>query len=129
MHLQSTVSLINAQYVVEISVPTYVTNPFTAAEREALEQFGSVSVSLGGTIPHGEGSFDLPANDVMFPDQFPVKETFDTEDDDDAGEKAKSWRDEVRSRIETAMEELRGRVVASGIGTQIDVIDTTPAPP
>lgn len=100
----------------------------TSAEADAIANYGEPTVDVGGSFDDGAGlTYTLDDNDKSFPSQFPAKETFSTVDfPSDASARADLWISTVKTRLTTAMQTLRGKSVGT-IGTNIDIIDTTPA--
>ena len=130
MHLYSSITLINNTYHVQVG-PRILegTSAFTPAEQEALAKAGEPVVEVGGTFTDSPLTFTLSEEDRLFPSQFPVKQLFSLDDDDDAGDMAVLFRDTIKTRIEAAMESARTAAIADTVfGSEISDINTTPAP-
>ena len=125
MRITSTIQLRDAVY--HVAVDAADTLPFTPAEQEALTNFGEPTIACGGTFTLGDLTYTLAENDRLFPSQFPVKQTFSTEDyPDDANERATLWRNTIKTRLENAVAALRS-LAPGTVGEETDNIDTTPA--
>ncbi len=135
MQIESTIRLSSNTYHSEITL-----NSLTPVEEEAINSFGAPTVECGGefgttgtTGATGTNTyFELDANSRAFPTQFPVKYSFSLLDypvgttaPPNAATRADVWRDTIIERVTTAMQETRA-YGASGVGTTIQVIDTTP---
>lgn len=131
MTLEKSISLINDIYWVQIGLPPRIAYPapFTPQEKNRLAQYGEPVIECGGefiAVISPEDAFDLPANDLVFPSQFPVKQQFaiaDYEDADQALLYATAFRNTIVTRITDAMEALVENVPGA-IGTSIDTINT-----
>jgi hypothetical protein len=73
----------------------------------------------------GDSTFDLPTRQLLFPSQFPVRQSFSIPDiaGNEANVQATTWRDAIEGRITTAMQALSS-IDAGILGTTITEIDT-----
>jgi len=124
METIATIRLVNNAYHVEVNLAD---EGLTPVEKEVIAQYGEPVIAAGGTFNDGVSlSYDLNANDRKFPSQFPVKAIFSRADyPSDANARAVLFRDQIRSRIDTAITALRNNS-AGTVGKDIDNEDTTP---
>lgn len=138
MQIESTIRLSSSSYHSEVSLIS-----LTPVEEEAINHFGAPSVECGGefgttgtTGATGTNTyFILDDNSRAFPTQFPVKYSFSLLDypvgttaPPNAAQRADIWRDAIIARVTTAVQETRASSAsgATGLGTTVQVIDTTP---
>lgn len=138
MQIESTIRLSNNAYHSEVSLIS-----LTPVEEEAINHVGAPTVECGGafgttgtTGATGTNTyFELDSNSRAFPTQFPVKYSFSLLDypvgttaPPNAATRADVWRDAIISRVTTAVQDARSESAsgASGLGTTVQVIDTTP---
>jgi hypothetical protein len=131
MTLEKSINLINDIYWVQVGLPpvSAYPAPFTPQEKNRLAQYGEPVVACGGTfvaVISPEETFTLPANDLVFPSQFPVKQQFAIADYEDATQAllyATAFRNTIVTRITTAVTNLVDNVPGA-IGSEISVINT-----
>lgn len=107
MYITVDIDINNGRYSVQVDV----TN-LTAAEEEAVAQFGQPAVETGGNIagsstrPGDESptsvNFDIPLNTRTIPGQFPFKRVFDTADETTADVMADVYKKVIKERITEA---------------------------
>ena len=132
MQIHSSITLINNVYHVQVgprALDGMGLSAFTPVEQEALAKVGEPVVACGGTFTTEGLEFTMDADDRYFPSQFPVKKLFSVDDyDDDAPGMAVLFRDTIKTRMTTAMENIRIDMTSDATGSEIDDIDTTPTP-
>jgi len=126
MTISKSILLINDVYHVQIGLPSVlaVPAPFTPQELNRLSQYGEPVVACGGTFTYPDATtFALPANDLVFPAQFPLKQLFAIADYDDALLAATTFQAAIVVLLTTAMEALVDNTPGA-IGTSLETIDT-----
>jgi len=100
MNLIREVKLIGRVYRAEVSV-----QDMTELERTRIQQFGDVTVDLGGTFEYGVGdaTFTLPTNQRRVPTDSRFVQTFQLDGNADAALQAEAWAVEIQGRIVTAL--------------------------
>lgn len=92
---------------------TFVNDPNNLSEgdKKAMRQFGEPEIDLGGTfLPETENTFTLPSKKAKIRADFPVTQLFDSRDADFENNtkiKVEGYRDEIISRITSALTTLR----------------------
>ena len=92
----------------------FVNDPMylTEADKKAMRQFGEPEIDLGGTfLAETDNEFTLPSKKAKLRSDFPYTQYFDSRDTDfESATKVKveAYRDEIITRITSAMTTLRG---------------------
>jgi hypothetical protein len=117
MNITREVKLLGRVYRAEVSI-----SDLTELERLRLQQFGDVTVHLGGAFTYGiaDTVFTLPTNDRRIPRESTFVQTFQLDGNADAALQADAWAVEVQGLIVDALNTLValspgpiGRVVTS----------------
>lgn len=103
MILSSSISVIGDSDHVQVGLDE-TADALTPNERAAIQQFGEPVVACGGAFTGANAlAFTLPALDLRFPSQFPVKHIFQREGDATSNAKAVAFRDTIQDRISAAL--------------------------
>ena len=103
-------TLTNGVYQVKIT-----TSNFSDTDLSAITKYGDPMIATGGSIPLGNTTFDLNTTDNP---ELALKagfasgytKTWDSDGDDNAGDKATAWANEIRARMQTALNVLRTKM-------------------
>lgn len=120
MRITSSILLVDGVYNVVVDLAS---GGFTPEESAAVYRWGFPVVACGGDIPYDNTVFTLPDDDRRFPSQFPAKQRFSSEDWPDAAGMASAWRDEIKTRLDAAITELRNKTVGL-TGEETVIINT-----
>lgn len=122
MNIKSQIVLSSGVYYVSVDLEA---NGLTHEEASAIHRHGEPVIQCGGSFSYGVGqTYELPAQDLRFPSQFPAKQQFSLEDFEAASDMALGWREAIKQRLDTAVTALRNKAVAN-IGHEVVNIDTT----
>ena len=102
MEIDVRIDLVNRVYHVQVGLTGAPGTPLTPAESDAFLKFGEPQVQIGGTFTQGELTFDLPADARALPSQFPIKQSFSLDDNEDAGARATLFRNTMETRLVAA---------------------------
>lgn len=123
MQTKATVRLLNGVYHAEISLGDEPA--LSAAESEAINQFGPVSVEVGGSVETPGQTVVLPSNSINIPGGLPIKQTFDLADYTEANALAQAWVTLVKNRISVALNAVLVKD-AGDLGTTEENVLPTP---
>jgi cation transport regulator ChaB len=101
MILRKTISLLNKTFHVQIGLDLREEDALTPLEKDAIKQNGDPIVECGGDF--SDPTFTLPSKELRFPSQFPVVQLFNTDDYEDAEDRANSYAGTVTARIVAAV--------------------------
>lgn len=98
MQIRKSVRLAGGIYHAELSLGS--DDPISAVEQAAINQFGPLTIEVGGSISADGTTVALAAKTISVPDGLPYKVTFDLDDYPTAAEGlAHAWADLVTGRI------------------------------
>jgi hypothetical protein len=86
---------------------TLYTEDWSQADQELMAKFGEPEIDVGGSFT-GPPAYTLDTNLVRIMSESPFTQGFDSSDYADAQDRAEVWKDEVSTRISTAVATLRG---------------------
>lgn len=77
---------------------------FNAREQEQLAAYGPFKLDAGGSIT-GDEDHTLPVNEILIPDQLPVKVVYSVQElgNTSAKDRAASWESTMRARLAAAL--------------------------
>ena len=98
---------INKELQNNIYAATFETE-FTQQEDTLMEKFGEPVVNLGGDFT-GPPAFTLADEYHKIKSGFPASQSMDANGDAQSEQKMTVWKDEVKARLVTAINDLRGQ--------------------
>lgn len=106
MKIRTFKNVANNRYYVDIH-----TEDFSENDRKSMDRLGEPEINAGGLY----GEEDDATSGWVIPDNYarinsdfkPFREIFDGRDYEDAADRATAWADKIKTRIQTAISELR----------------------
>ena len=105
MQIRTTVRLQSGIYHAEVMLG--LDNPISAGEQTAINQFGPLTIEVGGPIIAPGATVTLPLRTINIPRGLPEKQTFSLTDYSDSAEDlAHAWTGLLEGRIAVALDVL-----------------------
>lgn len=117
MILRKTITLMHKTFYVQIGLDYTESEALSPVEREAIKQNGEPAVNCGGNFGEDPVLFSLPSRELRFPSQFPVVQLFNTDDFEDAENRANLYKDVITARIATALADAKAYAADNGDST------------
>lgn len=114
MKIKREINVVDGRYEVQVSVVN-----FSSVEQEKMIEFGEPEIEIGGNFTGTavrssdpeeiDVDFDLPQSQRRLRTEFPIKQVFDTQDEENADVMAKVFADTIAARITSAKTTLVGQ--------------------